>query len=340
MELKVPPAGESISTVMISEWLVAEGDTVSEDQILVVLETDKINVEVPSPINGQLTKILKAPGDDADIGDVLAELSEGGASGKKEATPAKDSSVEKDNSAAKVSSAKPASSKGSAKAEEPIVSPAARRVLDENKVDAKDVKGTGKDGRVMKEDVVTHIDQAASHSSGSKATPSGASPSKPREAGGESSSEGREDVVSMSPLRRKIAERLVHAQQTAAILTTFNEVDVSAVKRLREDYGKDFLDKHRGQTRFHVVFRQGCRGSSKSLSGSERGDSRELHCVQESLRHRCCGGRSQRTCCPCAAERRPTLFRGSGDRHQGPREESAVDETDDERLGRWHFHHL
>ena len=244
MELKVPPAGESISTVMISEWLVAEGDTVSEDQILVVLETDKINVEVPSPINGQLTKILKAPGDDADIGDVLAELSEGGASGKKEATPAKDSSVEKDNSAAKVSSAKPASSKGSAKAEEPIVSPAARRVLDENKVDAKDVKGTGKDGRVMKEDVVTHIDQAASHSSGSKATPSGASPSKPREAGGESSSEGREDVVSMSPLRRKIAERLVHAQQTAAILTTFNEVDVSAVKRLREDYGKDFLDKH------------------------------------------------------------------------------------------------
>ncbi len=244
MELKVPPAGESISTVMISEWLVAEGDTISEDQILVVLETDKINVEVPSPINGKLTKIVKGPGDDADIGDVLAELSEGGAAAQKEASPSKDSSTEKDNSAAKVSGAKQTGSKASSKVEEPIVSPAARRVLDENKVDAKDVKGTGKAGRVMKEDVVAHLDQGDSGLSKSAPSKSSASQTSPKPVDPRSQSTDREDIVSMSPLRRKIAERLVHAQQTAAILTTFNEVDVSAVMRLRAEYGKDFLDKH------------------------------------------------------------------------------------------------
>ena len=133
MELKVPPAGESISTVMISEWLVAEGESVSADQILVVLETDKINVEVPSPVDGTLVKILKQPGEDAEIGEVIAELA-AGAGGKapaaKEATPSKDESAAKDHSAGKNAPAK----------EEPIVSPAARRVLEEKGLDAASVQ--------------------------------------------------------------------------------------------------------------------------------------------------------------------------------------------------------
>lgn len=220
MELKVPPAGESISTVMISEWLVAEGESVSADQILVVLETDKINVEVPSPVDGTLVKILKQPGEDAEIGEVIAELA-AGAGGKapaaKEATPSKDESAAKDHSAGKNAPAK----------EEPIVSPAARRVLEEKGIDAASVQGTGKGGRVMKEDAVAAATVAK--------TPVLNAPAPTGE---------REEVVTMSPLRRKIAERLVSAQQTAAILTTFNEVDMSGVMELRNRYGKEFLDKH------------------------------------------------------------------------------------------------
>ncbi len=229
MELKVPPAGESISTVMISEWLVAEGDSVSADQILVVLETDKINVEVPSPVDGTLVKILKQPGEDAEIGDVIAELAAGAGSADgrskeapadKEASPTKDESAAKDHSAGKNAPVK----------EEPVVSPAARRVLEEKGIDAASVQGTGKGGRVMKEDAM-----AAAQS---------APVVKPPVPSASTQTGEREEVVNMSPLRRKIAERLVSAQQTAAILTTFNEVDMSGVMELRNRYGKEFLDKH------------------------------------------------------------------------------------------------
>ena len=226
MELKVPPAGESISTVMISEWLVAEGDSITTDQILVVLETDKINVEVPSPVDGTLVKILKKAGDDADIGEVLAELTAGAAGAEKKPAAAKEASPAKDVAASKDLSASKSA------ADEPIVSPAARRVLDEKGLDASQIQGTGKGGRVMKEDAVAAV-----------ATPSApkakAAPTAVPVVSGE-----REEVVSMSPLRRKIAERLVSAQQTAAILTTFNEVDMSGVMELRKRYGKEFLDKH------------------------------------------------------------------------------------------------
>jgi 2-oxoglutarate dehydrogenase E2 component (dihydrolipoamide succinyltransferase) len=229
MELKVPPAGESISTVMISEWLVAEGDSISEDQILVVLETDKINVEVPSPINGTLAKILKQPGEEADIGEVIGQLSAAAGTPAKASAPtpvpAKEATApaqSKDISATKTAPPK----------EEPVVSPAARRVLDENKVDAAEVEGTGKGGRVMKEDALAHVEAKAK-------APSSSSPSAPPAPSGE-----REEVVPMSPLRRKIAQTLVAAQQTAAILTTFNEVDMSAVMALRAKHGKDFLEKH------------------------------------------------------------------------------------------------
>lgn len=240
MELKVPPAGESISTVMISEWLVAEGDAISADQILVVLETDKINVEVPSPIDGTLAKILKQPGEEADIGEVIAQLTAGaGAPSKAAEAPAKEATPEakgKDISAAVAP----------AKEESPIVSPAARRVLDENKVDAAEVQGSGKGGRVMKEDAIAHVEaKSAAAPTAEPAAKSQAAPARSSVAQSPpAESSGREEVVPMSPLRRKVAQTLVAAQQTAAILTTFNEVDMSAVMALRAKYGKDFLDKH------------------------------------------------------------------------------------------------
>ena len=226
MELKVPPAGESISTVMISEWLVAEGDAITADQIVVVLETDKINVEVPSPVDGTLVKILKKAGEDADIGEVIAELTAGAGGGAKKTAGAKEATPAKDVAAKDISAAKSVPAQ-----EAPIVSPAARRVLEEKGVDPASVQGTGKGGRVMKEDAVA-------------ATASKTAAPQPSPAVSPVSAADREEVVAMSPLRRKIAERLVSAQQTAAILTTFNEVDMSGVMELRSRYGKEFLDKH------------------------------------------------------------------------------------------------
>jgi len=132
MDLKVPPAGESISTVMISEWLVKEGDPVDLDQILVVLETDKINVEVPSPTAGVLEKILKESGQEADIGEVIAQLAEGAAAAKPASKPAAPEAKSEP-----VKEASPSE-------EEPIVSPAARRLMKENKLTSSDVEGSGR----------------------------------------------------------------------------------------------------------------------------------------------------------------------------------------------------
>jgi 2-oxoglutarate dehydrogenase E2 component (dihydrolipoamide succinyltransferase) len=225
MELQVPPAGESISTVMISEWLVAEGDPVTVDQIVVVLETDKINVEVRSPVSGTLARILKQPGDEAEVGEAIAVLEEG-------AHLASASTPHPTPLPTAPTPAAPPSP------EAPVVSPAARRVLDEAGVNPAEVKGTGKGGRVMKEDAVAHLEVKASP----QAPASVPAPSAPVALAAEL--DGREEVVPMTPLRRKVAERLLAAQQTAAILTTFNEVDMSAVMDLRARYGEDFQAKH------------------------------------------------------------------------------------------------
>lgn len=238
MDIKVPPAGESISTVVISEWLVAEGDSVNADQILVVLETDKINVEVPSPGPGRVEAILKAAGEEASVGEVIARLSSAvGATAPASAAPAKEAtppSPGKDISASKAAPPK----------EEPVVSPAARRVLDEKGVDPAEVQGTGKGGRVMKEDAVAFVEAQAKTSPAPAATAPVSPVPAPAVQAAPASQSGREEVVTMSPLRRKIAERLVAAQQTAAILTTFNEVDMSSVMELRSRYGADFQAKH------------------------------------------------------------------------------------------------
>ena len=239
MDLKVPPAGESISTVVISEWLVKEGDSVEEDQTVVILETDKINVEVPAPTSGVLSQILKGAGQEADIGEVIAHLEAGAAGAKKDSPAEKKAPSSESAQSATTVEAKPSSEK-----EEPIVSPAARRLLAENHLTADDVEGSGKAGRILKEDVLEHLEEQKPAESAPAKKPSQpkAAPSTP--VGPDPTGPGEEEIVPMSPLRRKIAERLVSAQQTAAILTTFNEVDMSAVMALRSRYKQAFIDKH------------------------------------------------------------------------------------------------
>lgn len=242
MELQVPPAGESISTVVISEWLVKEGDSVKEDQTLVILETDKINVEVPSPISGVLTQILKGPGQEADIGEVIGQLEAG--EGQVETSEPKEESKKSEPGKTESKNDEPSSEYEEA----PVVSPAARRLLEENHLEAEAVQGSGKGGRVLKEDVLDHLEEhkPESQAKGSQSKPKPAQPkAAPSEpVGPDPTGPGEEEIVPMSPLRRKIAQTLVSAQQTAAILTTFNEVDMSSVMALRSRYKQAFIDKH------------------------------------------------------------------------------------------------
>ena len=225
VDLKVPAVGESISTVVVGEWLVEPGQSVAQDTILVVLETDKVNVEVPAPVSGKLSKVLVKSGESASIGDTLGVMEEGGAPAKSEPKAA----------AAPVKESAPA-------AKDP--SPAAKRALHEAGLKPEDVKGSGKDGQVLKQDVPAKAAPSAPVAS----APSPA-PAAPAAGGGR-----QEESVTMSPLRKTIARRLIEAQTNAALLTTFNEVDMSAVMELRRSYQDSFVAKHGTKLGFMSFF--------------------------------------------------------------------------------------
>ena len=236
IELKVPAVGESITEVMISEWLKREGDHVTQDEPVVIIETDKVNVELPAPEAGVITKILKDDGADAIVGELIGTM-EAGAEAPAASPPVTPSDPPSDDAA------------GDATAP---VSPAARRVLAEHGLEATAVQGTGKDGRLLKEDVLRHVaEHAAASQSPAEPEPSAApkpptAPPATRPASPPVTAAGprEEELVSMSPLRRRVAARLVEAQQTAAILTTFNEIDMSSVIALRRQYKERFLEKY------------------------------------------------------------------------------------------------
>jgi 2-oxoglutarate dehydrogenase E2 component (dihydrolipoamide succinyltransferase) len=186
VELKVPASGESITEVQIGRWLKKEGDRVERDEVVVEIETDKAAVELPAPVGGRLGRVVKKDGEACRVGDVIGYIEEG---------------------------------EGSAP---PPVMPAAQRVLAEHKLRPDEVTATGPGGRLLKEDVLRHVETAASGTVGDR----------------------EEEVVPMSLLRRRIAGRLVEAQQTAALLTTFNEIDMSGVVALRRDFGPAFQEKY------------------------------------------------------------------------------------------------
>jgi 2-oxoglutarate dehydrogenase E2 component (dihydrolipoamide succinyltransferase) len=260
VEVKVPSVGESITEVFISNWLKQEGDFVAKDEPLVELETDKATVEVHAPVAGTIVKLLKKKGDRAEIGDVIAQLEEGARKpgAKSDAKPdAKSDAKPEAKSDAKPeakSDAKPeakSDAKGAAKpdaagqaggkdaGDEPRIMPAAQRLLDEHGLDASAVEATGPGGRLLKEDVQRHVEARQARQAAPKAEAA-----RPAPAAG-AHGDREEEVVPMTPLRRTIARRLVEAKQNAALLTTFNEVDMSAVMSLRSEY-KDVFEKRYG----------------------------------------------------------------------------------------------
>jgi 2-oxoglutarate dehydrogenase E2 component (dihydrolipoamide succinyltransferase) len=225
IEIKVPPLPESVSDATLVAWHKNVGESVARDENLVDLETDKVVLEVPAPAAGTIAKIVVEDGATVVAGDVLAILEEG------EVAAAAPAAAEKAEE--KVAPAQK-ESKGPVK-----TSPAVRRLLDEHDLDATMVLGSGKDGRITKGDVMAFL---KSDSSGD-VTPGDAAP----DVGVGVVAEGlvrEEKRVPMTRLRARIAERLVDAQQTAAMLTTFNEVDLTEVMALRKRYRDDFEKAH------------------------------------------------------------------------------------------------
>ncbi len=228
-DVKVPQVGESITEAVVVEWLVPVGGAVSVDQDLVVLETDKITVNAPSPVSGVLTEQVVKAGDTVEIGAVFARIDEGATASAPAAAPAP---------AATEAPAAAAAPKASTTSPDEALLPAVRRLLEERGLRAADVRGTGPNGRILKEDVLNHVAGKSAPAAAPKASPAlvAVAPSAPGE---------REEVVPMTKLRQTIARRLVEAQQNAAILTTFNEIDMSAVIALRARY-KDAFEKAHG----------------------------------------------------------------------------------------------
>ncbi len=230
-EIRVPTLGESVSEATIGSWYKKVGDTVAVDEPLVELETDKVTIEVPSPVAGTLSEILAKEGDTVDVDALLGQIAEGAAAALSEAKPAP---AEKPEEAAAPAAAATAAEKP-AQTDMPAA-PSAAKMMAENNVAADQVAGSGKRGQVLKGDVINALEK------GFSSTP--AAPAAARAPSG-STDEAREERVKMTRLRQTIARRLKEAQTTAAMLTTYNEVDMSAVMDLRKKY-KDLFEKKHG----------------------------------------------------------------------------------------------
>ena len=261
IDLIVPEVGESITEVQIGRWLKKEGEAVAKDEPLVEIETDKVTVELPAPEAGTLGKIVKAEGDEAAVGDKIGELSEGdGSAAPSPGKIAQPTDPDDHKAAGSDGGEKKATGDDQYRASggddppgvktgaDTVVMPAARRLLDESGLDVSQVSATGPGGRVLKEDVQRAIDGGAKKQE-PKAEPK-AEPAKaePTDAG------SGETVKPMTPLRKTIAASLVKAQQTAALLTTFNEVDMTEVMSLRSRHKDLFLETHGAKLGFMSFF--------------------------------------------------------------------------------------
>src|SRR5882724_9826334 len=237
LSLKVPALGESVREATLGTWKHAEGDHVEADEPLVEVESEKATLEVPSPGAGVLRKILRKAGETVAVGEVIAEIDQTGVSAEAGAAPAAPAPTA------------PAAQGNGHGADEVRAGPAARKAMAEGGLGAKDVKGTGRGGRVSNQDVARALGEREREPAlevvgniAKQAVPEVID--APVEKSAPIDVSARERLVPMSPLRRTVARRLVEAQHTAAILTTFNEIDMTAVLALRERYQERFVKQH------------------------------------------------------------------------------------------------
>ncbi len=248
VDIVVPSLGESVTEATVAEWLKQEGESVEADETILELETDKVTLEVNAPASGVIEKIVAQTGDTVEVDAVLGSIKEGAAAAapaKAEAPkedkveePKKEEQSNKAQEAYKEREEKRNQSSSSSKDESANLSPAVRKLISDHNLDASQIKGTGKDGRILKGDVLAFT-EANKGKSAPASSSSASTASAPRETG------PREERVRMTRLRQRIAERLKDAQNTAAMLTTFNEVDMTGVIETRKKY-KDIFEKKHG----------------------------------------------------------------------------------------------
>ncbi len=271
-EVTIPEIGESITEAVILRWIRNPGDHVGRDEPLVELETDKVTVEMPSPVAGVVSEIVAAEGETVPIGGVIARIEEGAAATAGSAPATVGAQTDLLAAAAApppvntpAPPAAPATPQVSTTAEAPRILPAAKRLIAEHDLDAGAIPATGKGGRLLKSDVVAYLASseaappapaesppaaappaaaAATAPRAAPAAPPAAVPPQPAAAAAGPAGGRAEERVAMTPIRRRIAERLVESQQQAALLTTFNEIDMSAVKDFRSQYRNDFEKRH------------------------------------------------------------------------------------------------
>ena len=241
-EVKVPTLGESVTEATIGQWFKKAGDRVEQDEIIAELETDKVTVEVPAPAAGTLAEIVVKEGETVEVGALIAVIGEGGAAAASApsakpaaatpapATPAPSAKEGYGNAA-------PAPAAPAAAGSDMPAAPSAQKLMAEKGLSASDVEGSGKRGQVLKGDVLDAIAKGTT-------APAASAPAAPRPASSATDAP-REERVRMTKLRQTIARRLKDAQNTAAMLTTFNEVDMTAVMELRARY-KDLFEKKHG----------------------------------------------------------------------------------------------
>ena len=237
IEIKVPVLGESVVEATVAKWMKNVGEKVNADEPIVELETDKVSLEVPSPKAGVLTDIVAQEGDTVEVDAILALLQEGAVAAAEPKQPIENKNEEKIQPQAA------------------NLSPAVRRLVEENNLDASSIPASGKDGRLTKGDVLSFLEKEVSNVPSSSSASSTSHISETLE---NKKDNLREERVPMSRLRRVIAQRLKEAQNTAAMLTTFNEVDMTAVMELRSQYKESFEKNHEARLGFMGFFVKAC----------------------------------------------------------------------------------
>ena len=281
-EIKVPELGESVVDAMVGTWLKKEGEAVAAGETLVELETDKVNVEIAAEESGVLQKILKAEGDTVEVGEVIANVEAGATA----SAPAADSESQAAATApaeepvAQTAPAEQAPAQAEEEVAEPVgggrrATPAVRRLAAEHDIDLSRIPVQGDGGRVTKEDVVNYVQQQSQQPAAAPAPTNGASqqpaPAAAPAPSGEAapfsllSDQRREERVRMSRRRQTIAKRLVEAQQNAAMLTTFNEVDMTAIMELRKRRRDAFKERHGVSLGFMSFFTKASIGALKAF---------------------------------------------------------------------------
>ena len=267
-DIMTPALGESVSEATVARWTKKVGDAVKRDEVLVELDTDKVSLEVASPADGVLEEIVAAEGATVTPGGILGRVSGGGAK-PAGSEPPKPVAVEPSKTMPAAAAAPPGDGVPAKKGQAPplpdltapdqepqggpVLAPSAKRVVEENKLDAGAISGTGKDGRITKGDALAALESRAA------APPPAPAPAAPR------AIHEREERVRMTRLRQTIARRLKEAQNAAAMLTTFNEVDMSAVMALRGQYKDAFEKQHGVKLGFMSFFVKACIAALKAV---------------------------------------------------------------------------